>query len=321
MKTTVTQNNWRDVTPYPRTIFDILNKSFVQLQEKHPDSFPNLRNSKDLLLGSDYSGESPDAPYYVFSYLITSLENWSEWEYARLIIRQKIFSDSRRMSFKNLGDNQRRKALIPFLEAANSLNGLSFSIAINKKCKSLFSHDSPLDLENPDFIPYRKWKPDVLVKAFTIIHFLSFLIAGLCEQGQNIYWFTDEDNIAANDQRVCELTNLVAWIINDYISFPLGHLRCGTSCCDNGTRQIEDFIAIPDLIAGALSEQLKMNANALKIPNVFWIYSGDFSEKAKTITWWFSQCGFPLKRLFCTINPCENGIGEEVSFFHFYNQC
>ena len=37
------------------------------------------------------------------------------------------------MSFKKLTDGQRRRALPHFLEAANSLNGLSISVALNKK--------------------------------------------------------------------------------------------------------------------------------------------------------------------------------------------
>src|SRR5690606_32799293 len=144
------------------------------------------------------------------------------------------------------------------LNAANSLDGLSFSIAINKKCKSLFSGEVPLDLQNPSFEPYKKWKSSVLEKAFITIHFLAFILAGLSKPGQNVLWFSDEDNIVANDQRVYELTKLFAWISSEYLRFSLGHLRCGTSRCDNGTRQIEDFLAIPDLIGGAISEQLKL---------------------------------------------------------------
>ena len=237
----------------------------------------------------------------------------------RIQIRQKIFSDSRRISFKNLGDKQRKRALEPILEAANTLNGLSFSIAINKKCKSLFSGDYPLDIKNPDFVQYKKWKRDVLEKAFIIVRILGFLIAGLSKSGQNIFWFTDEDNIASNDQRICELTT---WVSSNYVKFPLGHLRCGTSRCDDGTRQIEDFLAIPDLIGGALSEQLKRKSDkSIDIPGVFWMYRGDFSEKTKIITWWYSKCNFPLKRMFFLINPSRKGMGDEISFYHFHNQC
>jgi hypothetical protein len=41
-----------------------------------------------------------------------------------------------------------------------------------------------------------------------------------------------------------------------------GRIRCGTMKCDNGSLQIEDFVAIPDLIAGALSEQFRSSLSA-----------------------------------------------------------
>jgi len=314
-------NKWQNVLVPSRTIFDILNKSFIGLQQKNANSFPNLRSSLSLLLGSDYSGETSDAPYYVYSFILTTLDSWAKWEPVRIQIRKEIFSDSRRMSFKNLGDNQRKRALMPMLNAANSLEGLSFSIAINKTCKSFFSGEVPLDLQNPSFEPYKKWKKSVLKKAFITVHFLAFLLAGLSKKGQNVLWFTDEDNIAANDQRVYELTNLFAWISSEYLRFSLGHLRCGTSRSDNGTQQLEDFLAIPDLIGGAISEQLKIkNREPSELSGVFWMHRGDFSDKTRSITWWFSNCDFPLKRLVCLVDPPKEGQEDVISFFHFHNQ-
>ena len=311
--------NWNSVLTQRQTIFDFLNESFNNLQMKHKDCFPDLRSGSAILLGSDYSGESSDAPYSIYSFLITTIEEWSKWESTRLKVRKDLFSDSRRMSFKNLGDSQRKKALIPFLTAANSIEGLSFSVAISKQCESLFSGEAPLDLNNPDFQSFKKWKMKVLEKAFITIHFLGFLLAGLAKENQDVFWFTDEDDIAANDQRICELTKLFGWIISNYLQFNLKHIRCGTTRCDNGTRQIEDLLAIPDLIAGALSEQLKLK-NENGVDGVFFLYRGDFSEKTKTITWWFSYSKTPLKRLVCFIEQQNDKSKQNVSLFHFYNQ-
>jgi hypothetical protein len=317
----MSHGTWQPVEVPPRTIFDILNRNIIELQRNNPDSLPNLRAGRVMLLGSDYSGESFDAPYLVYSFLLTTIEAWAKWEPMRLEIRQKLLSDGRRMSFKRLGDFQRNQALLPLLKAANHLEGLSFSIAINKRCESLFEGESPLDLGNQDFESYRKWKKGILEKAFVIINFLTFLIAGLSKPGQDVLWFTDEDSIAANDQRVCELTNLFAWISSQYIKFSLGHCRCGTSRCDDGTRQIEDFLAIPDLIAGSLSEQMKLQSTGFPIlPGVFWMHRGDFSEKARVITWWLSSPKYPLKRLFCMLDPDISGHGHKLSWYHFHDR-
>lgn len=105
-------------------------------------------------------------------------------------------------------------------------------------------------------------------------------------------------------------------------TFNLRHLRCGTSRCDNGSNQIEDFLAIPDLIAGAISEQLNLKRHDPdELKSVFWLHRPDYSEKSKKITWWFSDSRKPLKRLLCTIEPSGNEKGDTVSFFHFHNQC
>lgn len=303
------------------TLIHLLNSNFLQLQANHATCFPDLRRSHTLLLASDYSGESPDAPYIVYSFLITSTDAWRAWESERLSIRKLFLADSRRMSFKGLGDTQRRQALEPLLEAANRLEGLSFSVAISKRCGTIFSGRPPLDLGNPAFEAYAKWKIHVLEKAFTTVHFLSFLLAGLSFIGQDVFWFTDEDSIAANDQRVCELTQLFAWISSQYLTFNLGHCRCGTARCDDGSRQIEDLLAIPDLIAGALSEQLRLRETTEpSISNVYWMHRPDFTDKSKAITWWYSQADRPMKRLFCIVDPSFDGKRHTLYFFHFFDQ-
>lgn len=312
------KTNWNSVPVPARTIFKILNNNLCKLDGQYKQSLPNFSDATTLLAGSDYSGESSSSPYLVYSFLLASLDTWAKWEPKRLKVRQDHLSDSRRMSFKKLGDAQRQRALLPLLEAANSIRGLSFSVAISKKCNSLFSERIPLDLNNVDFAAYRKWKTTVLDKAFLVIHFLGFLLAGLAKPGQNVLWFTDEDSIVANNERTCELTNLFAWIATQYLTFDLGDCRCGTSRCDDGSRQIEDFLAIPDLIAGALAEQLNLTTD--ESSKVFWLHRGDFSDKTKTITWWFFETGHPLKRLVYIIDPAEEGDGHKSSFFHFHDR-
>lgn len=154
-----------------------------------------------------------------------------------------------------------------------------------------------------------------------MLHVLGVLLGGLASPGQNVLWFTDEDNIAANDERVRELTQLFAWISAQYLDFMLGHCRVGTTRCDDGSRQIEDFAAIPDLVAGALAEQFALKgAEASELDHVFWMHRPDFSRKTRDITWWFSDANQPLKRLLCTVNPSAHGKGHTVSWFHFWDQ-
>jgi hypothetical protein len=62
----------------------------------------------------------------------------------------------------------------------------------------------------------------------------------------------------------------------------------GLSCCARSgsssrgargpqTEQVEDFLAIPDMIAGALAEQMQLWAeDPSKFSAVFWMHCGDF---------------------------------------------
>jgi len=312
---------WNSIPAESRTVIELFTEEFARLDKTYENSLPDLSKSSTLLMGADYSGEGRDSPYLVYSLILTSMESWAAWEQTRLQVRQEHFSDSRRMSFKRLGDGQRQRALLPILTAANSLTGLVFTVAINRHCPSVFQSRVPLDLRNPQFAAYRKWKPHVLEKAFFVLHLSGLLLAGLANPGQDVLWFTDEDAIAANDQRVCELTQLFVWVTSLYLTFSLGHCRCGTSRCDNGTRQIEDFLAIPDLVAGALAEQLAVRgADPPELSGVFWMHRGDFSEKTNRITWWFSDASQPLRRLVCVVDSTKDGSGHSVSWYHFHDQ-
>lgn len=312
---------WKTIAAPSRSFMGLLNDELSRLGANYENSLPDLRSGSTLLLGSDYSGEHDGPPYLVFSFLMTTLESWAEWEPKRQLARQLHLKDSRRMSFKQLRDKMRQHALGPLLEAANCLNGLSLTIAVNKKCPSFFADPNPLDLSNPDFAPYTKWKPAVLEKAFFTVHVLGLLLAGLAAPNQSVLWFTDEDSIAANDERLRELTQLFAWVSTSYLEFGMGHLRCGTSKSDDGSRQIEDFLAIPDLAAGAINEQMSAKLNdPVKLHDVFWIRNGSLSDKTNEIAWWLAGSTHPLKRLLCVVEPNGNSDGHTVSWFHFYNQ-
>lgn len=316
--TNVSDKIWHSVSAPMGTFIGLFNSELSYLDGKYEGFLPDIRSSSTLLLGSDYSGESSDSPYSVYSFVMTTLDSWKKWESSRIEIRRTHLTEFRRMSFKRLNDGQRRRALMPFLQAANDLNGLSFSIAVNKECKSFFEKTPPLNLSNPEFARYRKWKPAVLEKAFFIVHVLGTLLGGLAACGQDVFWFSDEDSIAANDERISELTSLFAWISSSYLDFDLGNLRCGTSRSDNGTLQLEDFLAIPDLVAGAIAEQMRTPFLNPSSTGNFWMSRGDFSNKTRNITWWLSDASQSLKRLLCIIEPAPKG--HSISWVHFHNR-
>jgi hypothetical protein len=307
-------SNWTSVVVPEGTIFESINKGF----EIKPNAVPSLRDSDTLIIGSDYSGESKEEPFVVYSFLLAGNKDWTQWEDQRIKLREAIMPDARRMSYKKLGDRYRRELLLPILKAADELNGLSVSVAINKTCHSVFASTGPLDLKNPNFASFLKWQPDVLEKAFTVLHCLGVLVAGTARSGQNLLWFTDQDAIAANTEMLTTLTKAFGWISSGYLAFDLGHIRCGTTQCDNGGMQIEDFVAIPDLIAGALSEQFRATVSAgMRDDRFLWLSGSDMKEKAQPITFWFGTSQKRLKKHLFVIDPSEDKSSHKVSWFNF----
>ncbi len=286
-----------------------------------PAAIPSFDGCASLLVGSDYSGESNEEPYVVYSFLFAGDKAWAAWGKKRLLLRQQIMPDDRRMSYKKLGDRYRREFLRPILHAADELEGLSISLVISKAAPSLFPPAGPLDLTNPEFFLFRDWKREVLEKAFTVLHLTGFLLAGLGQKNQNVFWFTDQDEIAANPGMLTALTKAFAWISSGYLDFDLGHFRCGTTSCDNGNRQIEDFVSVPDLIAGALSEQFRSSSSlGARADNVLWLTGAGMKDKAQTILFWYATRQKQLKKHVFVIDPTPDGKSHKVSWFNFTHE-
>jgi hypothetical protein len=117
--------------------------------------------------------------------------------------------------------------------------------------------------------------------------------------GQDLFWFTDQDDIAANDARVLQLTQILANISGHYLSHDPGHLKCGTTQCDDGSLWIEDLAAIPDLVSGALGELFTRYLTDTRIPSSDIIVPApsSVSVKSKEICLWFGHTQSRLKKL------------------------
>lgn len=318
----MTKNCWNKVNVVPSTIFDLINENFIEMGKSYPDSLPNFSNSSTIIATSDYGGEHSDSKYIVYSFLLVDSVSVTEWEIKRNELRKLYLTENRRISFKGLGDIQKQNILMPFLNSVNYMNGISFTVAIHKEISSIFDKGTPINLNNPDFIEFKKWKKGVLEKASRIVHILSLLCSGLLKDKQNLLWFSDQDSIAANNNRVIHLTNLFSWIISMYLNINLGHIKCGTTNCDDGSRVIEDLTAIPDLISGTVCEQLNItNSDKSNFSNtVFYMHRGDFNEKISKITWWYSNSKATLKRYLCIVDNNPHSLKHRVSWFHFYDQ-
>jgi len=77
-----------------------------------------------VFIASDCGGLHKASTYEVVSVLYVDAAASKDWDWARREVREQFMADGRRMSFKRLGDRQRRKAVVPFLRATEALSGV-----------------------------------------------------------------------------------------------------------------------------------------------------------------------------------------------------
>lgn len=212
------QNVWFDEPATHLGAANALSAAIAGTEHRHPGIVPNLRTSQTILIGSDYSGSHQTARFDITSLVITNFERIGVWNARRQDVRAAMLPQQRRMSYKALNDRHRRAALIPFLDAANKMPGLLVSIAIDKSIPTIFAEEIP---DQRTTAPaFAGWKPKPIERAMRVIHLTSLLLRGLSAPGQDVLWFTDQDDIVANEQRLRSFVNLTATISSHYLQHP-----------------------------------------------------------------------------------------------------
>jgi hypothetical protein len=211
------------------------------------------------------------------------------------------------MSYKALNDYHRKAALLPFLDAANEITGLLISIALDRNVTSFFEHVA--EEHSATYAAFAGWKPEPIERALRVMHFASLILRGISTTGQDVWWFTDQDDIVANEQRLTSFVSIMATISSHYLPHTLRHLRIGTTTCDTESRDIEDYVAIPDFAAGAIQELLGTGGVRLLLdaPSLFLPKSQAVVPKARSILDWFADNTQPLRRLTFVIDEPVQG--------------
>lgn len=275
-------------------------------------SIPDLRGPV-IFVGSDYSGSHCGSAYEVYAVLLVDSIGCRQLIEVRRLLRPLL--GSRRMSYKGLNDGQKRRALLPFLSNADEISGVCLAVAVAKSAATLFQWDTAgID---PGLLPCLEWGRSVSERALRIVHFVSFFLAGVSSPGQDVLWFTDEDEIAANDLRLTFLTKLFANVSSHYLLHDLRHVRCGTTRCDNGSNEIEDLTAIPDLAAGAVS-QLLTSAEGRVRTGIITSFSLQAKTKDILIGRWLSNQQCNLKKIILRIEPEASSQRLSIAQMRFW---
>jgi len=95
--------------------------NMIQREEwLNPGVLASVRRGPTLIVAGDYGGLQKGSEYETLSFVVADLAYLWLWDEFRTRLRSETLRDKRKLSFKKLGDQLRRKALIPFLRASNT---------------------------------------------------------------------------------------------------------------------------------------------------------------------------------------------------------
>lgn len=265
---------------------------------------------RNVVIATDSSGQHQQNPFEVHGLLILDFDSSVEWQILRQKIRREILKDPRRMSFKQLSEPVRQRALVPFLRAADQINGLCLSIAVNKKINSLGGGKRLFEKLTQEKVIKAPWRFDGFERMARTAHFVSLLVAGLCSKGQNVLWLSDQDEMFGSSAKIEDTLRMLTSYFRTYVDWPMGNVRAGTTQMDEGDRFEEDIVAIPDLAAGALAElvmTMKSNSpsSVTEIPAVGLVSA--VSPKSDVLLSWLSDDTQNLKRAALVFDRRDDG--------------
>jgi hypothetical protein len=260
-----------------------------------------------LMFGSDYSGSHSGSQFRTYGFVIGDADSSPEWPARCRESRIAFLASGRRMAFKSLNDRQRRRALIPFLEASESLDGHVVVVAINKKITHISTHQSSVGVWEALYGFQARWDPRAFEEMVRVSHFFSLFLAAWSSPNMNISWMTDEDDIVANAGRLDDAHQFAARLCTLHVPHRLGEFMMNTPAVMPDELMFEDFLAIPDLAAGMISEILKTKA-ANQFKSSLSVYNDQpLTEKSDIIADWFWHNSGTLKKTCILIDQADDG--------------
>lgn len=303
---------WNDLNSEIIKVFDDFNEAI----KKKNFEFPDFRNTSDLFIASDYSGEHKTANYVAYSFLIGDSNQLKSFDVNRQEVREKYNITDRTVAFKKLSnDNLLEIAITEFLRSTDLIPGLLLVFLVNKNIEGLFKNIDPQKIPIEEF---HNWKSKDFKKLVWILYLMSFFVAGLSKKEQSIKWLTDQDNIVANENRLVAVSQYFASVLGSFIPHPLEYRGVITTENDNEKFDKEDLVSIPDLAGGALTELLTVHSNENNIPDdkTLVALSNNLSPKTTKLGGWLAENNFPLKKLFFRVE--ENEVSEILNYYKIY---
>jgi hypothetical protein len=287
----------RRVFPWGRSIQNILWQA---------QPVPFVR--QDLFIASDYGGEHKAASHLVYAFLAVDTSP-SNWPAAIKRIRASILTGGRRMSFKRLNDPARRDALVPFLEAADTLTGHLIVVAVDKRIKWLVTRKGDAIRWKRALSLKSQWTDHAFENMGRKAYIIALLLSIWSRPMMNIDWITDQDQAVANADRLSDAHIFAATMSSLLLPHNMGEFSLNSTEIDGADRILEDFCALPDLAAGMASDICSALATkgSWETSRRYELEADAVSSKAGLISDWFWESKLRLHKTMIQMDSVRTG--------------
>lgn len=305
------QEQWRKLNKPDLVVAHSISEAIGRGVDLHASVLRSLRRSDRLFAFSDVGGDHRRARHRAYAFLVVAGESVQRWLHLWQPMRRRLLPDNRRMSYERLRDRSRRDAADAFLEVSDQLSGFLVTLMVEKT----------LRLFETDVIPdeFARWKRKPFERLLLATHLLSVLIAGITSPDQDVLWISDDDDLAPNESRLWDVCDVVTRISAQYLAHNLGHFRFATARSDDGSRQIEDLLALPDFAAGWLPELLRayQDAGAELSENVVTPPPDSLPAKTRHLLTWAARPSRGLQQVAVAVEPNVPSSAFLVRTLHF----
>ncbi len=279
----------------------------TKTSQVEPHTFPDFADDDGIIVASDYGGTHREARYEAYSFLVSTPRRCRAWDLERQRIRRK-FNFKRRIGYKNAQERQRAHVLPWFLTAAALLDAVTITVLLDRSLKTVFSSSGVLDRGRPELRQVAAWKAPAVERLLRAAQFAGLFASGLVAEGQQVSWLTDEDDIAANDERLKITGDAFASVVTRLTPFPIGQISIGTTAQDTGDLLLEDLVTIPDLAAGACVDLMsELYDRRLKTSDRVAVALPARSTKLARLVFWLNIRDKPHHHVVVAIDPGEDG--------------
>jgi hypothetical protein len=162
---------WTRITEQRSGFLYDLSESLAIIDWRYPNVLVPVADGA-MVIVSDYSGQHRLARHESYLFLVTTGRSLNDWLVVRREFRNRWLPDGRRISFKDLREPVRYRALLPFLKAASAIPGNVLTFLVDRRIASFIEGGAAALVEGiPECFP-RDIRPATAEKMYRLASFV-----------------------------------------------------------------------------------------------------------------------------------------------------